>query len=65
MMMKKGEWVYGAKLNSLGAGSRNDNSSAKMLNIAVFFYQAQVHPRTWKIFTFIFKNFSLGLFSNF
>ena len=36
MLIKKGNWVYGAKFNSLGAGSQNDNSPAKMLKIAVF-----------------------------
>ena len=33
---KKGNLVHGAKFDSLGAGSQNDNSPVKMLKIAVF-----------------------------
>ena len=50
--MKKCGGAHGPKFDSLGAGSQNDISPAKMLKIEVFDW---AHPRTSKIFTFFQK----------
>ena len=62
MFMIKGNWVYGANFDTLGAGTQNFNSPAKMLKIPVF---RPGPPQDVKNFHFFVKNFSLGPFRYF
>ena len=62
ILMKKGQYVHGAKFNTLEVESQNVNLLIKILKIVVF---GTPPPQDVKNFHFFFGNFSLGSFRNF